>query len=47
VGKQYKASLLPSLYIIDRKGKVAYRQAGVNPADETNLPKLVADIAKR
>lgn len=45
VASSYKATLLPTLYVIDRSGKIAYRQAGVQKDDEKNLPKIVQAIA--
>lgn len=42
--KQYKAVLLPTLYVIDKSGKIVYRQAGVGEDDKAQLTKIVEKL---
>lgn len=44
VAKVYKAKLLPTLYVIDRNGRIAYRQAGLALDKEAGLYGVVAKL---
>lgn len=46
VAASYKAIMLPTTYIVDRKGKIVFRQAGRNRDDATRLPKLIEDLTQ-
>lgn len=39
--RAYKAVLLPTTYVIDPNGKIAFRQAGIDRNDAVTLPKAV------
>lgn len=44
VAKAYKAKLLPTLYVIDRNGRIAYRQAGLATDRDAGLYSAVARL---
>ncbi len=44
--KDYKAVMLPTTYVIDAKGKIVFRQAGIDRNDAVRLPSAVASALK-
>jgi peroxiredoxin len=46
LASRYRVSLLPSMYIIDRSGKIVYRQAGLNRDDEARLTAILEGLVR-
>jgi thiol-disulfide isomerase/thioredoxin len=45
VAKKYRAEMLPTLYVIDQRGRIVHRQAGITKDDSTYIPALVRKTA--